>query len=95
MKTKHTPGPWTAGAKDRPSCDMSVYTRINGVTVSIAYCDLTFSYENCVANARLISASPDMLEALQEIVCAADCNGWDQLDPLLSKARAAIAKATR
>ena len=42
---------------------------------------------------HLIAAAPEMLEALQEIVAAADGEGWSQLDPLLSKARAAIAKA--
>ena len=34
-----------------------------------------------------------LLEALKEIVDAADGTGWDQLDASFSKARAAIAKA--
>ena len=35
-----------------------------------------------------------LLEALKEIVDAADGAGWEQLDPSFKKARAAIAKAT-
>lgn len=45
------------------------------------------------ANARLIAAAPELLEALAEIVSAADERGWDQLDPSFSKARSAIAAA--
>lgn len=46
------------------------------------------------ANARLVAAAPELLEALEEIVSAADGDGWNQLDATLSKARAALAKAT-
>lgn len=49
--------------------------------------------DEVAANARLISAAPDLLEALQEIVDAADGSGWAQLDATLANARAAIAKA--
>jgi hypothetical protein len=41
------------------------------------------------ANARLISAAPELLEALQEMLLGADAMGWSA-----TKARAAIAKAT-
>ena len=34
-----------------------------------------------------------LLEALKEIVAAADGKGWEQIDPSFKKARAAIAKA--
>ena len=34
-----------------------------------------------------------LLEALKEIVAAADGKGWEQLDPSFKQARAAIAKA--
>jgi len=45
-----------------------------------------------VANARLIAAAPDLLDALQDALCALECCGKDY--PAMSKARAAIAKAT-
>jgi hypothetical protein len=44
-------------------------------------------------DARLISAAPDLYEALKEIVDAADGAGWDQLDATFTRARAAIKKA--
>lgn len=46
------------------------------------------------ANARLISAAPELLDALKEIIDAADGGGWKAIDPSFGKARAAIAKAT-
>lgn len=42
---------------------------------------------------RLHALNQELLEALKEIVDAADGTGWDQLDASFSKARAAIAKA--
>jgi len=45
------------------------------------------------ANARLISAAPDLLAAISEIVKAADGEGWSALDAGFEAARAAIAKA--
>lgn len=46
------------------------------------------------ADLRLIACAPALLEALKEIVEAADGEGWNQLDPSFKNARAAIAKAT-
>ena len=46
-----------------------------------------------LANARLIAAAPELLEALKEIIAAADGDGWNQLDASFATARAAIAKA--
>lgn len=43
--------------------------------------------------AYLIAAAPDLLEALQDVVSAADGKGWEQLDPSFQKQRDAIAKA--
>jgi hypothetical protein len=39
------------------------------------------------------NAAPELLEALQEIITAADGEGWSQLDAGFTKARAAVAKA--
>lgn len=46
-----------------------------------------------MADARLIAAAPELLEALKEIIAAADGDGWNQLDASFATARAAIAKA--
>lgn len=48
----------------------------------------------CAATAEGWRVERDaLLEALKEIVDAADGTGWDQLDASFSKARVAIAKA--
>ena len=93
METKHTPGPWF----------METWSKFNGeqvtqVSAFSEYGNRTMqaivNSGNSEANARLIAAAPDLLEALKEIVSAADGDGWNQLDAGLRKARAAIAKAT-
>ena len=43
---------------------------------------------------RLYGVNQELLEALQEIVAAADGDGWNQLDASFKKARAAIAQTT-
>jgi hypothetical protein len=43
-------------------------------------------------DARLISAAPDLYEALQEIVDATE-TGWDHLDATFTRARTALKKA--
>jgi hypothetical protein len=101
--SKHTPGPWTYNlttgvvrslAEDFPNCRQPVI------------CDLRhWSHEDTThihpANARLIAAAPELLEALKEI--AADyADRFDLDDPstnpgikyTIKQARAAIAKAT-
>lgn len=42
-----------------------------------------------LANVKLLASAPELLEALQDLICAFDIN-----DPYTEKARAAIAKAT-
>ena len=91
-KQQHTPGPW------RVTYDGTAYfvqehlkTEVLSVDEHGNPCEWSKERED---NARLISAAPELLEALEEIVSAADGDGWNQLDGNLRKARAAIAKAT-
>lgn len=99
--SKHTPGPWGIGDSDLPVSQLAVMSRANtgrkhstiARVVNPDFVGMTpFEGE---ANARLIAAAPELLAALQEIVAAADGEGWDQIDADFSKARAAIAKATQ
>lgn len=88
----HTPGPWFITG----SMTKYVEARIPGRMIQeVAACGPTAADdgygEQQMANARLIAAAPDLLEALSEVV------EWlehgDHAGPMHSKARAAIAKA--
>lgn len=102
MSARHTSGPWQA---DNFLCDDEHPLRIgmpdrNGVpTATIAFCehnwndsgpyDRRISWAEAEANARLIAAAPDLLEALQHIL-----GGALSLPRFAeAEARAAIAKA--
>ncbi len=82
MQTKHTPGPWhiANGVQIRSNRDQ------------IAKIWMMRDGEGR-ANARLMAAGPDLLEALIEL---ADCGAeaWGEDRPCVKWARAAIAKAT-
>ena len=88
MTTKHTPGPWTL---DDRGYKYIVHKPGDGyITRDICRMDSStmaaFAQE---ANARLIAAAPDLLEALKMLL------GSTSYDPNAAcKARAAIAKAT-
>ena len=97
-KDKHTPGPWNIGSSDLPVSGMSVHGGNRQHTTIARLVDSSLvgmPFDENYANARLMSAAPDMLEALKRLEAVyrvshsaktrADC--WRQ-------ARAAIAKAT-
>lgn len=99
---KHTPGPWHFF----PSADgfPRVYLgggypsvrELFGPYIVINSCEPSADMAGHEANARLIAASPDLLEALQETVAkfdaAPDSVKYTALG--INKCRAAIAKAT-
>lgn len=92
--SKHTPGPWLVDAignvwadRDTKICDMREQPKQ-------AECYRKKSDAEHEANARLIAAAPELLEALETL----STEEWrDDDDPVLRaarvKARAAIAKA--
>lgn len=63
MKTEYTPGPWHVGGKR----DCIIYEEGGG---PIASCDHTPMLTTIaqIANARLIAAAPELLEALQGLI---------------------------
>ena len=84
--SKHTPGPWHIGGRTILRPTLTIFHKPFGLG------DVAEVYEE--ANARLIAAAPELLEALKEI---ADTDPVDAaLDPqrAVRIARAAIAKAT-
>lgn len=88
----HTAGPWTLGATSSTARDHAiiagsmVIARVNGFGYPVGE---GWSPESA-ANARLISAAPDLLAALKAVVALSDRkhDAWDA-------AHAAIAKAER
>lgn len=89
MSAAHTPGPWTVVDGHYPS-----FREINGpsfkISIVMSATDLDFSdYIKREADAQLIAAAPELLEALQQ-VCLAHKFG----ERLNETVCAAIAKAT-
>jgi hypothetical protein len=104
MEAKHTPGPWRVGREIGQSQliprieILRDVTYVEGVKPTTYYlaevCYPTTTGNTAgaaerAANASLIAAAPELLEALLQLLPGADAMGWDT-----SKARAAIAKAT-
>lgn len=90
MGAKHTPGPWEAIG----NLVRSPAAKELGSGVMLAECaDRWFQKVNsdeAKANARLIAAAPELLEALNDLLEQSGIDGlW------ADKARAAIAKATQ
>lgn len=86
---KHTPGTWKVQERKIEGefvTTTHIVSQDGSHIVIVGPC-------NIEANASLIAAGPEMLEALQEIIAAADGDGWNQIDAGFTKARAAIAKA--
>lgn len=89
----HTPGPWKWHWKlDGLKADCGVFSeKTEGHAYSICRAPVFEAQDQWEANARLISAAPDMLEALEALV-QADASG-ELDDSMFAAARAAIAKA--
>lgn len=98
MKTKYTPAPWTV----LPSEDGKYYIRIRGVKLGCRYKIANVLSSSLIgvlededavtrANARLIAAAPELLEALEELCDAMHDMGFN-FDPSLKKAESVVAK---
>ncbi len=86
----HTPAPWTV---DGTTAAENLDVIGEGGRVAMLDCD-DIDAETLEANARLISASPELLNSLQELVKYLGVDVDNGLDELLTNARAAITKAT-
>ncbi len=90
MSNQITPGPWAVERADDAYCIANVGNLV------IMPCGGKVKHDNAEADARLISAAPDLLEALEMIVAEADSYTARTGKPIynwLDQARAAIAKA--
>ena len=97
--SKHTPGPWKVGKTSGWSG-----TEVKAIA-SIAWCAKASSYssswgdsqeisaDEALANAHLVAAAPDLLDALEEYHRVANAVPYAQWTPAMHKAQDAIAKA--
>lgn len=93
-EVKHTPGPWHVGVR-QPNSDKFVY---GADGEEVANCDRLTNFPDVnLANARLVAAAPDLLEALE--ACESLLSAKAGKDPRvwrsvpMTLARSAIAKA--
>ena len=98
METKHTPGPWELEEWEfdyGPTGDFSIYqSRSKTPRMPIACVQLPFHGKRTEANARLIAAAPELLEAAIELkdVCnrpsaaRTRAEAWRKLDKAIAKA---------
>ena len=98
MTTKHTPAPWRVSRADHDGAGVHAIA-------CVAWCGVSSTYgqtpettqhidaDECAANARLIAAAPDLLDALEEYHRVANAVPYAQWTPAMHKAHDAIAKA--
>lgn len=111
MSTKHTKGPWVWSDKFKTfDNERNTWSLLGEGGYGILSCDGDANSPQCLgasgeANARLIAAAPELLEALKLVtdVYAAmretlsskyPADGWSAETMTIDAARAAIAKAT-
>ena len=85
MTDKHTPGPWSINNWPQASTDIAIGAAGTPLIAKVALRDVSINEHK--ANAYLIAAAPEMLEALQDIAAYYQ-NSW-----AADRANRAIAKA--
>jgi hypothetical protein len=105
---KHTPGPWSINDWPQANTDIAIGAAGTPLIARVPLRDVSVNEQQ--ANAALIAAAPELLEALKWMVANDDTNegdepveslgghSWNEYNSYwldgLNKARAAIAKAT-
>lgn len=100
-KAKHTPGPWSYdveindhGGWEAETQDITIYAGEVAISIYSTECAEYPDDAACEANARLIAAAPDLLEALSNLCALYESDdGCLQLAEYKA-ARAALARAT-
>ena len=98
--SKHTEGPWEHGSNFAGGTDILSGRLGERIVVGRAIDNSLVDFSEYVANARLIAAAPELLEALEALSALNDNHGpfggeiyQDRIDRAWDAARAAIAKA--
>jgi hypothetical protein len=88
---KFTPGTWIIEYDNADERSGGEWYIAGPAIVRFSYSATTAETEEAEANARLISAAPDLLDALDLMVTTHDEGGWPSANIVI--ARAAIARA--
>ena len=93
MMTNHTPGPWFIGDDNNAACEV-IAGPVAILLDRTPRCpgggsEYVISREEMSANARLIAAAPDLLEACERLLDG----GWPHAEADIELACSAIAKA--
>lgn len=88
---KHTPGPWRCEGPD-DFHDFNILHNGDSLAVAAVVSNMR-DLPQITANANLIAAAPEMLEALLD--AKEWLSGWASAEPYLSEIEAVIAKATQ
>lgn len=92
MKAQHTPGPWYSSSDGSEIFDQTEHAPV--AFINGANQDSQFrTGPQVMANARLISAAPDLLEALQRSLNWLSSYPGGNANGVYEQARAAVAKA--
>lgn len=96
--SKHTPGPWTLADENNQCCSVQLGTEHN-LTANLDRQDgntgkFVIERSEMLANARLIAAAPELLEALKNALWRMESYNYQAMEGTIANARAAIAKAT-
>ena len=85
-----SPGPWKVGQYLGSPRQFVIHMDVGdkGRGSDVAFTSAAFGNDETIANARLIAAAPDLLEALQMLL------EFPNTGPATTTARAAIARAT-
>lgn len=82
MEHQHTPGPWRLGRASGMEFVIMSEGKHNGIAHDSPVCEMLSPYrghsDNRAANARLIEAAPDLLEALEAIIDYAESDIADR-----------------
>lgn len=94
MEFRGTPGPWVRESAGRGIGPVSEDDdQSYGMVIPVAYVDFGESDEVQNANANLIAAAPDLLEALQDLLIRVADDEEYGPEHAITRARAAISKA--
>ena len=87
-KSKHTPGPWTSMEDTDGAILLKTKCRGSFRSIAVIPAEPRIS-EYDWANAQLIAAAPEMLEALEKLCNEPECPDHisDYLSPILAKAK--------